>query len=133
MVHLRITWKAALGLSLLLNMTSGLADEQALGAGARPVGAAWSRSPVYGRNGMAATAHPLASQVAIDILKKGGNAVDAAIAANATLGLMEPVGNGIGGDLFAIVWDPESEKLYGYNASGRSPQSRSDSPDSASS
>ncbi|MEM9494465.1 MAG: gamma-glutamyltransferase [Pseudomonadota bacterium] len=94
-------------------------------AGGRPVGAAWSRSPVYAENGMAATAHPLASQIAIDVLKRGGNAVDAAIAANAALGLMEPTGNGIGGDLFAIIWDPKSEKLYGLNASGRSPMGRS--------
>ena len=96
-----------------------------LGGGGRPVGADFSRSPVYGALGMAATAQPLASQVAIDVLKQGGSAVDAAIAANAALGLMEPTGNGIGGDLFAIVWDPASEKLYGYNGSGRSPQGRS--------
>ncbi len=96
-----------------------------LGGGGRPVGADFSRSPVYGARGMAATAQPLASQVAIDVLKQGGSAVDAAIAANAALGLMEPTGNGIGGDLFAIVWDPASEKLYGYNGSGRSPQGRS--------
>ncbi|HLT40046.1 MAG TPA: gamma-glutamyltransferase, partial [Enhygromyxa sp.] len=69
--------------------------------------------------------HPLASQIAIDILKKGGSAVDAAIAANAALGLMEPIGNGIGGDLFAIVWDPATKKLHGYNGSGRSPAGRS--------
>ena len=100
-------------------------DAEQLGAGGRPVGAAWSRSPVIAEHGMAATAHPLASQVAIDILKQGGTAVDAAIAANATLGLMEPTGNGIGGDLFAIIWDPETEKLYGLNASGRSPKGRS--------
>jgi len=74
---------------------------------------------------MAATAQPLASQIAIDILKQGGTAVDAAIAANAALGLMEPTGNGIGGDLFAIVWDPTSNKLYGYNGSGRAPKSSS--------
>ena len=73
-------------------------------------------------NGAAATAHPLATQTALDVLKAGGSAVDAAIAANAMLGLVEPTGNGIGGDLFAIVWDPETEQLYGYNGSGRSPQ-----------
>lgn len=100
------------------------ASAQEIGSGGRPVGEAWSRSPVIAEDGMAATAHPLASQVAIDILKKGGSAVDAAIAANATLGLMEPTGNGIGGDLFAIIWDPETEKLYGLNASGRSPMGR---------
>jgi len=96
-----------------------------IGAGGRPVGEAWSRSPVYARHGMAATAHPLASQIAIDILKKGGSAVDAAIAANAALGLMEPTGNGIGGDLFAIIWDPKTQKLYGLNGSGKSPMGTS--------
>ena len=80
-----------------------------------------TRSPVLGVNGMAATSQPLATQIAVDVLKRGGSAVDAAIAANAALGLMEPVGNGIGGDLFAIVWDPETEQLYGLNASGRAP------------
>jgi len=84
-----------------------------------------SRSVVLGKNGMVATSHPLASQIAIDILKSGGNAVDAAIAANAALGLMEPTGNGIGGDLFAIVWDPYSGQLYGLNASGRAPRGQS--------
>ena len=79
------------------------------------------RSAVVAPNGAAATAHPLATQTAIDILRQGGTAVDAAIAANAMLGLVEPTGNGIGGDLFAIVWDPETEQLYGLNASGRSP------------
>ncbi len=80
-----------------------------------------TRSEVIARNGMAATSQPLATQIALDILKKGGSAVDAAIAANAALGLMEPTGNGIGGDLFAIVWDAKTKKLYGLNASGRSP------------
>jgi gamma-glutamyltranspeptidase / glutathione hydrolase len=81
-----------------------------------------TRSEVIARNGMAATAHPLATQVAIDVLKKGGSAVDAAIAANACLGLMEPVGCGLGGDLFAIVWDAKTEMLHGINGSGCSPK-----------
>ncbi|WP_299979558.1 gamma-glutamyltransferase [uncultured Pseudoteredinibacter sp.] len=84
-----------------------------------------SRSEVIAQNGMAATSQPLATQVALDILKAGGNAIDAAIAANAVLGLVEPTGNGIGGDLFAIIWDAKTRKLYGLNASGRSPQSLS--------
>lgn len=82
-----------------------------------------TRSEVIGQNGMVATSHPLATQIGLDILKKGGSAVDAAIAANAALGLMEPTGCGIGGDLFAIVWDAKTQKLYGLNASGRSPKS----------
>ncbi len=80
-----------------------------------------TRSEVIAPQGMAATSHPLATQVALDVLKAGGSAVDAAIAANAALGLMEPTGNGIGGDLFAIVWDAKTKKLHGLNASGRSP------------
>ena len=82
-----------------------------------------TRSEVIAPNGMVATSHPLATQAGLDILKAGGSAVDAAIAANAMLGLVEPTGNGIGGDLFAIVWDAQSQKLHGLNASGRSPQS----------
>ena len=81
-----------------------------------------SRSEVIATEGMAATSHPLATQIALDILKAGGSAVDAAIAANAALGLMEPTGCGIGGDLYAIVWDAETRELTGLNASGRSPQ-----------
>lgn len=119
---LKVTSGYSLVSILVLSAATGSA--QPLGPGARPVGADWSRSPVFSARGMAATAHPLASQVAIDVLKQGGSAVDAAIAANAALGLMEPTGNGIGGDLFAIVWDPESGKLHGYNGSGRSPAGR---------
>ncbi|SEK42908.1 gamma-glutamyltransferase 2. Threonine peptidase. MEROPS family T03 [Colwellia chukchiensis] len=82
-----------------------------------------TRSEVIAANGMVATSQPLATQIGLQILKAGGNAIDAAIAANAALGLMEPTGNGIGGDLFAIIWHAKSQKLYGLNASGRSPQS----------
>jgi gamma-glutamyltranspeptidase/glutathione hydrolase len=82
-----------------------------------------TRSEVIARNGMAATSHPLATQAALDILKKGGNAIDAAIAADAILGVVEPTGSGIGGDLFAIIWSADKAKLYGLNASGRSPRS----------
>tara|TARA_Y100000034_G_scaffold137038_1_gene219360 strand:- start:312618 stop:314366 length:1749 start_codon:yes stop_codon:yes gene_type:complete len=89
----------------------------------RITGKSWAtRSEVLGQNGMVATSHPLATQIGLDVLKKGGNAIDAAIAANAALGLMEPTGCGIGGDLFAIVWDAKTKKLYGLNASGRSPK-----------
>tara|TARA_B100000941_G_scaffold207633_1_gene151763 strand:- start:315 stop:2000 length:1686 start_codon:yes stop_codon:yes gene_type:complete len=81
-----------------------------------------TRSEVIAENGMVATSHPLATQIGLDILKNGGNAIDAAIAANAAIGLMEPTGNGIGGDLFAIIWMENDKKLYGLNASGRSPK-----------
>ncbi len=81
-----------------------------------------TRSEVLAQNGMAATSQPLATQAALDILKKGGSAMDAAIAANAVLGLVEPASCGIGGDIFAIVWDAKEEKLYGFNGSGRSPK-----------
>lgn len=84
-----------------------------------------TRSEVIAQNGMVASSHPLATQIGIEILKNGGNAIDAAIAVNAALGLMEPTGCGIGGDLFAIVWDPKTKKLHGLNASGQSPQSLS--------
>ena len=81
-----------------------------------------SRSEVIAAHGMVASSHPLATQIGLEILKKGGSAVDAAIAVNAALGLMEPTGNGIGGDLFAIVWDAKTRKLYGLNASGPAPK-----------
>ena len=74
-----------------------------------------TRSEVIARHGMACTSQPLATQVALDILKKGGTAIDAAIAADAVLGLVEPTGAGIGGDMFAIIWSAEKGKLYGIN------------------
>ena len=92
----------------------------------RVVGPAFAtRSEVIAPEAMAATSHPLATQIALDVMRQGGSAADAAIAANAALGLMEPTGSGIGGDFFAIVWDPKTQKLHGYNGSGRSPQALS--------
>ncbi|MGK7393693.1 MAG: gamma-glutamyltransferase [Candidatus Cyclobacteriaceae bacterium M3_2C_046] len=82
-----------------------------------------TRSEVLATNGMAATSQPLATMAAIDILQKGGSAVDAAIAANAVLAVVEPTSNGLGGDIFAIVWNAPDQDLYGFNGSGRSPQS----------
>jgi gamma-glutamyltranspeptidase/glutathione hydrolase len=91
--------------------------------GDRPVGASFaSRSAVYGRNGAAGTSHPLATQAGIDILKAGGSAVDAAIAINACLGLLEPTACGIGGDIYALLWDPGERKVVGLAGSGRSPR-----------
>src|SRR5579862_5522286 len=111
-------WLAWTGLAALA--IAPLLAQAQLGRGDRYSGVPWAtRSPVLAQHGMAATEQPLASQIAIDILKKGGSAMDAAIAANAAIGLMQPVLNGIGGDLFAIVWDPKTHKLYGYNGSGR--------------
>src|ERR1700743_1730425 len=96
-----------------------------VGRGDRYSGAPWAtRSPVLAQHGMVASEQPLASEAAVEVLKRGGSAVDAAIAANAMMGLMQPVLNGIGGDLFAIVYDPKTKKLYGYNGSGRLPQGR---------
>ena len=103
--------------SLLLACAPVLAADRITGHGFA------TRSEVIAPHAMAATSHPLATQIALDVMKAGGSAMDAAIAANAALGLMEPTGNGIGGDLFAIVWDPKTERLYGYNGSGRSPRS----------
>lgn len=88
-------------------------------AGDRPIGRPWAgRSTVIAKSGMAATSQPLATQAAVDVLRRGGSAADAAIAANACLALMEPTGCGLGGDLFAIVWDPQARRLAGLNASG---------------
>jgi gamma-glutamyltranspeptidase/glutathione hydrolase len=107
----------ALGFILLFTMTtSGYGYDRITGEKFA------SRSEVIGQNGMVATSHPLATQIGLDILKQGGTAVDAAIAANIALGLMEPTGNGIGGDLFAIVWDAKTKKLHGLNASGPAPK-----------
>src|SRR5215469_9488738 len=114
----------ALVLVMAIGFTQAAADGQ-VSRGDRYSGAPWAtRSPVIGQHGMVATEQPLASLAAIEVLKKGGSAVDAAIAANACIGLMQPVLNGIGGDLFAIVWDPKTKQLYGYNGSGRSPKGR---------
>jgi gamma-glutamyltranspeptidase/glutathione hydrolase len=88
----------------------------------RPEGRAFkTRSPAFARNGMVAAAHPMAVQIGVDVLKRGGSAVDAAVAVNAALALMEPVSCGLGGDLFALVWDPGAGKLLGLNGSGRAP------------
>jgi len=81
-----------------------------------------SRSAIVARHGIVATSHPLAAQAGLDVLRAGGTAADAAIAANAVIGLTEPMSCGIGGDLFALYWDAKSGKLYGLNASGRSPR-----------
>ncbi|MAF84165.1 MAG: gamma-glutamyltransferase [Chromatiales bacterium] len=109
------------GLALLLPMLAGVPAANGVERGTDKDFA--TRSEVIATHGMAATSQPLATQIALDILKRGGSAVDAAIAANAALGLMEPTGSGIGGNLFAIVWEEKSRRLWGLNASGRSPQS----------
>ncbi|MVM31620.1 gamma-glutamyltransferase [Spirosoma sp. HMF4905] len=96
---------------------------QSTGKGDRITGPNFAtRSPILAKHGMIATSHPLATQIGLDILKQGGTAVDAAIAANAALGVIEPNNGGIGGDLFAIIWSAKDRKLYGLNASGRSPK-----------
>jgi gamma-glutamyltranspeptidase/glutathione hydrolase len=95
-------------------------------AGDRPAGASFaSRSAVYGCSGAAGTAHPFATVAAIEILKRGGSAADAAVTAAACLGFLEPTGSGLGGDCYALVWDPAAEKVMGLAASGRSPKSLS--------
>ncbi len=95
-------------------------------AGDRPAGASFAtRSPALGLNGAAGTAHPLATQTAIAMLKRGGSAADAAVAANAVLGFVEPTSSGLGGDCFAFVWDPKAGKVMGMASSGRSPKALS--------
>jgi gamma-glutamyltranspeptidase/glutathione hydrolase len=108
-----------IGLGLILMVNFSWSQDRITGE------AFTTRSEVIAQHGMACTSQPLATQVALDVMKAGGNAIDAAIAANAMLGLVEPVSNGIGGDLFAIVWDAKTRQLYGLNASGRSPFSLS--------
>lgn len=116
MKYFRLKNLSILTFTLLISISSIHAQDRITGKNFA------TRSEVLGQNGMVATSQPLATQIGLDILKDGGNAIDAAIAANAALGLMEPTGCGIGGDLFAIVWDAKTQKLYGLNASGRSPQ-----------
>lgn len=110
-------------IAIALALCLSVGNAAGTGGGTRYTGEGYaSRSPALGVNGMAATSHPVASSIAIEILKKGGSAIDAAIAANAMLALVEPHMCGIGGDLFAIVWDPKAGKLHGYNGSGRTPR-----------
>jgi len=99
-----------------MNVSFALAADRDLPAAGKS-----GRSVTHATNGMVATSHPLAAQIGLDVLKNGGNAIDAAIATNAAMGLLEPTSNGIGGDLYAIVWDAKAKKLYGLNASGRAP------------
>src|ERR1700682_4259829 len=101
---------------LFLAMLSGEAADRHPRAAFRT-----GRSVVMSTHGMVATSHPLAAQIGLDVLKRGGNAVDAAIAVNAALGLLEPMSCGIGGDLHALVWDTKEHKLHALNASGRAP------------
>lgn len=110
-----IRFAAALSLAALLEADSP--------AGDRPAGRSFAtRSVVYARGGMVAASHPLAVQIGVEVLRRGGSAVDAAIAVNAALGFLEPVACGIGGDLFALAWDAKTKKLYGLAAAGRSPR-----------
>lgn len=120
--------RAAVSLGVLLFVAAGAIAVQSAGEGGstagydRPYGdPKQARSAVLATHGMVATSHPLAAQVGLDVLQSGGNAADAAIAVNAMLGVVEPMNCGLGGDLFAIYWDSKTQKLYGLNASGRSP------------
>jgi gamma-glutamyltranspeptidase/glutathione hydrolase len=123
---LRRSFLAALSASPLAAAAAAHAKPVAypgVGGGDRVAGADFaSRSAVWGSNGAAATAHPIATLVAIDTLRRGGSAADAAIAANAVLGFVEPTGCGIGGDAFFMLWDPKQKTVVGFNGSGRSPR-----------
>src|SRR5262245_43056134 len=114
-------WTSLFLVTVMLTSDSSLNSTRVRAAGFdRPVGdAKQSRSVVVAKHGIVATSHPLAAQAGAEVLKSGGNALDAAIATNAMLGLVEPESCGVGGDLFAIYWDSKTKKLYGLNASGR--------------
>ena len=117
------TREVAMTRSAFLLALAALSGSRIASAGDRITGLPFAtRSEVLATHGMAATSQPLATQIAVEVLRQGGSAVDAAIAANAALGLMEPTGAGVGGDLFAIVWDPKAGRLFGFNGSGRSPR-----------
>ncbi len=119
---LRRTFIAALPFAAGAAAHAQNVDRPDMHSGDRQSGASFaSRSTVWGANGAAATAHPMATMLAIETLKQGGSAVDAAIAANAALGFLEPTANGIGGDCFCLLWDPKAKKVMGLNGSGRSP------------
>ena len=109
------------GILIAMTLTLVFVDDSDAADRLTPTAGLAGRSVTIAPHGMVCAAHPLAVQIGLDVLKSGGNAVDAAIAVNAALGLMEPMSNGLGGDLFAIVWDAKTQKLYGLNASGRSP------------
>jgi gamma-glutamyltranspeptidase/glutathione hydrolase len=115
-MRLETTLLLLVSIALGLSCSAASAGERVMPAPGRA-----GRSVTLATHGMVAASHPLAAQIGLDVLKNGGNAVDAAIAVNAALGLMEPMSCGIGGDLYALVWDAKTQKLYGLNASGRSP------------
>ena len=107
-------------------MTHASENLQSIRGGDRVAGAPFAtRSAAWGCNGAAATAHPIATLIALDALRAGGSAVDAAIAANIALGLLEPIACGVGGDAFALLWDPKAGAVVGLNGSGRSPRALS--------
>jgi gamma-glutamyltranspeptidase/glutathione hydrolase len=118
---MKVLWPCSLLATLLVTLAGQSADERPPGQRLVPAPYRSGRSVVMASQGMVATSHPLAAQVGLEILRKGGNAIDAAIATNAAIGLMQPMSCGIGGDLYAIVWEAKTQKMFGLNASGRSP------------